>query len=75
MSKTVNGTTTGYAWDQSSTLPLLIADGTDFYIYGPGGQPIEKITGTTVTYLHQDGRLSQPRSTDHAYADSIRIRR
>ena len=64
MSKTVSGTTTAFAWDQSGTLPLLIADGSDYYIYGPGGQAIEKITGTTVTYLHADQQGSTRLLTD-----------
>jgi RHS repeat-associated protein len=37
-------------------LPLVLSDGTNSYIYGPGGLPIEQInnsTGTT-TYLHHD---------------------
>ena len=44
------------AWDTAEELPLLLSDGTNSYIYGPGGLPIEQInisTGTT-TYLHHD---------------------
>jgi RHS repeat-associated protein len=54
MSKTVNGTTTAFAWDEAGAMPLLLNDGDDSYIYGPAGQPIEKILGDTATYLHQD---------------------
>jgi len=54
MSKTVNETTTTFAWDQSGTLPLLLAAGATAYIYGPGGQPIEQIHGSTATYLLAD---------------------
>lgn len=36
MSKTVNGSTVPFTWDQSGSLPLLIEDGTDDFIYGPG---------------------------------------
>lgn len=64
MSKTVSGTTTGFTWDQSGTLPLLIADGSDYYIYGPRGQAIEEITGSTVTYLHADQQGSTRLLTD-----------
>jgi RHS repeat-associated protein len=53
-SKTVGASTTAFTWDQSGQLPLLLADGGDFYVYGENGTPIEKISGTTVTYLHQD---------------------
>jgi RHS repeat-associated protein len=53
-SKTVDGIRTNYTWDNSQGLPLLATDGTNQYIYGPGGQPIEHINGTTATYYHQD---------------------
>jgi RHS repeat-associated protein len=36
-------------------LPLLLSDGTNSYIYGPGGLPVEQINGSeTPTYLHHD---------------------
>ena len=36
-------------------LPLILSDGTNSYIYGPGGLPVEQInSGGTVTYLHHD---------------------
>jgi RHS repeat-associated protein len=36
-------------------LPLLISDGTNSYIYGPEGLPVEQVSsGGTVTYLHHD---------------------
>jgi len=36
-------------------LPLILSDGTNSYIYGPGDLPIEQISsGGTVTYLHHD---------------------
>jgi RHS repeat-associated protein len=54
MSKAVNGTTTAYTWDTASSVPLLLAAGSTYFIYGPSGQPIEQINGTTVTYLHAD---------------------
>ena len=47
MSKSVAGTTTQFAWDESGNLPLLLQDGSTYYIYGPNGQPIEQVTGTT----------------------------
>jgi RHS repeat-associated protein len=56
VSQTISGTTTYMAWDMAEELPLLLSDGTNSYIYGPGGVPIEQInisTGTT-TYLHHD---------------------
>jgi RHS repeat-associated protein len=53
-SKTVGGTTTAFAWDQSGSTPLLIAAGSTYYVYGPDGQPIEQVTGTTPSYLLAD---------------------
>jgi RHS repeat-associated protein len=54
MSTTVGTTTTAFSWDQSGYLPLLLAAGPTAYIYGPGGQPIEQVHGSTVTYLQAD---------------------
>jgi RHS repeat-associated protein len=59
-SKTVNGTTTSYLWDQSAGLPVLLGEKTGtnqtYWINGPDGLPLEELqpNGTTVRYLHQD---------------------
>jgi RHS repeat-associated protein len=53
-SQTVSGSTSHLTWDQSGQLPLLLNDGSINYIYGPGGLPIEQISGTTPTYYHHD---------------------
>src|SRR5262249_38055937 len=55
-SQTISGTTTNLSWDISNTLPLPLADGTNSYIYGPNGLPVEQINNTTgtVLYLHHD---------------------
>jgi RHS repeat-associated protein len=54
-SQTINGTTTHMAWEEGVPLPLLLNDGTNNYIYGPGGLPVEQIaSGGTITYLHHD---------------------
>jgi RHS repeat-associated protein len=42
------------AWDVASGLPLLLRSGNDYYIYGPGGLPIEQINSGSATYLHHD---------------------
>ncbi|HEX6456824.1 MAG TPA: RHS repeat-associated core domain-containing protein [Solirubrobacterales bacterium] len=42
------------AWDLSSELPLLLRSGNDYYIYGPGGLPVEQINSGSATYLHHD---------------------
>ncbi len=53
-SQTIKGTTSYLAWDTSEE--LLLYDGTNDYIYGPGGIPIEQINNSTgaVLYLHHD---------------------
>jgi RHS repeat-associated protein len=63
-SKTIGITKTPFTWDHSGELPLLLADGADYYIYTPAGQPIEKITGSTPAYLHSDQQGSTRIITD-----------
>jgi RHS repeat-associated protein len=55
-SQKVSGTTSYFTWDEAESLPLLLSDGTDSYVYGPGGLPIEQVNNSTgaVTYLHHD---------------------
>jgi RHS repeat-associated protein len=54
-SQTVDGTTSNLAWDTAEELPLLLSDGTNSYIYGPDGLPIEQISNTgTTLYFHHD---------------------
>jgi RHS repeat-associated protein len=54
-SETINGTTKHLTWQFTSTVPVLLNDGTNSYIYGPGGAPIEQINGEEhATYLHHD---------------------
>ncbi len=54
-SQTISATTSYLAWDTNESLPLLLSDATNNYIYGPNGLPIEQISsGGTPTYLHHD---------------------
>jgi RHS repeat-associated protein len=54
-SQTISGTTTNLAWDMTESVPSILSDETESYIYGPGGIPVEQISGGgTVTYLHHD---------------------
>ena len=55
-SETISGTTNYLAWDMTEELPLILANGSYSFIYGPGGLPVEQINNTTgtVTYLHHD---------------------
>lgn len=53
-SRTGPGTIT-FVWDHSGGLPLMLGDGTNRYVYGPGETPLEQIDGSgVVTYLHHD---------------------
>lgn len=55
-SQTVSGTTSYLAWDETGSLPLILNDGANSYIYGPGALPVEQINSNTgtVLYLHHD---------------------
>jgi RHS repeat-associated protein len=68
LSKTVNGATEAFVWDVAESLPLIIKDGGTSYVTGPGGLPLEQITGTTVEYFHQDQLGSTRALTDSAGA-------
>jgi RHS repeat-associated protein len=54
-SQTITGATTYLAWDLAEGLPNILTDGTNSFIYGPGGLPVEQIASAgTITYLHHD---------------------
>jgi RHS repeat-associated protein len=54
MSKTVGAASPErFVWDTAEGLPLLVVDGATSYISGPGGLPLEQITGAApLYYLH-----------------------
>jgi RHS repeat-associated protein len=53
--ETTAGTTSHYAWNQTTGLPLALTDGENNYIYGPNDLPIEQIDANGhPTYLHHD---------------------
>jgi RHS repeat-associated protein len=33
-------------WDTSGSLPLVLSDGTNYYVYGPTGEPVEQVNVT-----------------------------
>jgi RHS repeat-associated protein len=43
-----------FVWDVTSSLPLLLKDGTNACIYGPQGLPLEQISGSTTLWFHHD---------------------
>jgi RHS repeat-associated protein len=54
-SETTGSGTTQFTWDPEGSLPLLLSDGTNSYIYGPDGTPVEQVSsGGTPTYLLTD---------------------
>jgi len=62
-----SGTTnSSFSWTTNGSLPLLLSDGTDSYIYGPSGAPVEEITGTNATYFLQDQQGSTRVLTNQA---------
>jgi RHS repeat-associated protein len=54
MSKTVGATTTPFTWDVSGGLPSVLEDGTNAYVYGPGGLPLEQVSGSSAVWFHHD---------------------
>jgi RHS repeat-associated protein len=55
-SETVGGTTSYLAWDTAELeLPLILSNGADSFVYGPGGVPVEQINNEGhALYLHHD---------------------
>jgi RHS repeat-associated protein len=53
-SQKISGTKAQFAWDVSENLPLLLFDGTSYYLYGPDGMPFAQIASEAATYLHHD---------------------
>jgi RHS repeat-associated protein len=55
VSQTISGTTSYLAWEMTESLPVILNDGTNSYIYGPSGLLAEQISSAgTVSYLHHD---------------------
>jgi RHS repeat-associated protein len=54
MSKTVGVTTMPFTWDVSSGVPVVLEDGINAYVYGPGGLPLEQVSGNTALWFHHD---------------------
>src|SRR5207244_7852762 len=63
MAVTVSGTATDETWDTSSFTPLMRADGSTDYVYGPARLPSELIphSGYLFYYQHQLGSTTATR--------------
>ena len=48
------GGNTQFLWDVAGSLPVLLKDGATSYIYGPGGLPLEQVSGATTLWYHHD---------------------
>ncbi len=54
-SQSTSKTTSHMVWDTDEETPSLLYDGTNSYVYGPEGLPVEQINGKgEVLYLHHD---------------------
>jgi RHS repeat-associated protein len=41
-------TASDLTWDTNGSLPTVLSDGTDDYLYGPSGEPVEQISTTAI---------------------------
>ena len=50
------GSTQQFTWDISTSVPELLTDGTNSYLYGPNGTPVEQLvtSSATASYLVSD---------------------
>jgi hypothetical protein len=60
----VAGVSEAFAWDVADGLPLRMQDGSVLYVSGPGGLPLEQVSGSTVLYYQQDQLGSTRALTD-----------
>jgi RHS repeat-associated protein len=67
MSKTVNGVTSQFTYDTTTSVPEVLTDGTNSYVYGLDGTPIEQTNNTGATvWLQQDQQGSTTLLTGQA---------
>jgi RHS repeat-associated protein len=54
-SQTISGATSYLTWDMTKGLPLILNDGTNSFVYGPGSLPVEQINSEgKAQYVHHD---------------------
>jgi RHS repeat-associated protein len=56
VTETTAAGTQAISWDENTSIPVILDDGTASYIYGPGGLPIEQIddAGGSTNYFFHD---------------------
>ena len=60
-----DGSTSEFTWLRDDDLPILLGDGTSWFIHGPGGMPLEEIRADgSVQWLHLDQAGSVRALTD-----------
>ena len=52
--ETKNTSTYPMVWDSTAGVPLLLRKGNDYFVFGPDGLPIERITSGNAYYHHHD---------------------
>jgi len=57
-------------WDSTSDIPLAIRAGQNYYIYGPAGLPIERISAGVASYYHHD-QLGSTRILTNSSGETI----
>jgi len=68
-SRTDAGGTKQWLWDPTTKIPLLLSDGNDNYLYGPGLTPVAQVGASgAIQYLHADNVGSVRLITDSAGA-------
>ncbi len=70
MSKTVGATRTPFTWDVAGELPSVLEDGANAYVYGPGGLPLEQVSGGTALWFHHD-QLGSTRVLTNATGQTV----
>lgn len=70
MAKTVGAKTTPFTWDVSGGLASILEDGTNAYVYGPGGLPVEQVSGNTALWFHHD-QLGSTRLLTNASGQTV----
>ncbi len=69
-SKTTGGVTETFVWDQTTDLPMLLKDSTNYYVYGPDGLPLSQIRiADTATHWFSQDTLGNTRMLVDPYAN------
>ena len=66
-SKTVSAHAQNFVWQRVGTLPLLLEDGANSYIYGPGDLPIEQVSASGTKYFFHQDQLGSTRALSDAF--------